>query len=532
MAADVSALSTAASLWDAFAAQVDRTPEAIAVEDSNSSLTYADLAQRARRLASAVSGLAMPNMLVGVALPRSVDVIVAILAVHAAGCAYVPLDPAYPGARLAYMATDSGIGLLLSDSSQPPPWLPPGRPVLDVGLIRQLDLTGASPPVTDVPKLRQKQQLAYVIYTSGSTGMPKGVLVTHANVLTLLANSLGLLGVTNRDCWSMLHSYCFDFAVWEQWGALLTGARLVIPKAEVMQSPEDLCRFLQEQQVTVLNIVPFVFRHLISVYRRIPRKTPFRIVIFGGERLHSQSVAEFFALAETAPRIVNMYGITETTVHVTFKEIRENDLADKGSTPIGVPLQHLAVELLADDLTRVAEGTPGEIYVRGLGLADGYLGKPDLTAQRFPILTLPNTSPARYYRTGDMAFRDQHGDLHYIGRADDQIKIRGFRIEPGEIESNLRSHPIVSEAVVVAEVGSTGEEMLVAYIVPTGRDLVRKVLTRQLRSYLADRCPSYLIPNRFVAIDVLPVTLSGKIDRSALGQQNSTACSQESRKQN
>jgi amino acid adenylation domain-containing protein len=509
----VTALTAAPTLWAAFEIQAARTPDAVAAEDSANVLTYAELADRAARVAAVVSRIAAPRTFIGISLPRGVDVVVAILAVHAAGCAYVPMDPAYPHSRLRYMAADSDITLLLSDSENPPDWLPHGVQSLNVRTAGPADTaihSRPSPSPTDP---------AYAIYTSGSTGEPKGVVVTHANVLALTAASIEVTGVRATDTWTMLHSYCFDFAVWEQWGALLTGGRLVIPEPDVVQSLDDLVAFLHDRRVSVLNIVPTVFRHLVSAYRRAVRPLSVRVVIFGGERLHAKSVNDFLSFVpEPAPRIINMYGITETTVFVTGKEIKRSDLTDTPTTPIGVPLPHLAVELLDENLTRVRDGRPGEIYIRGTGVTVGYLGRPELTARRYLTISLPGTGRARYYRSGDYAVRDERGELWYIGRSDDQIKIRGFRVEPGEIEACLRTHPTVLEAVVLMGPGPVGEEILIAYVVVADAVEQGRALTGALRRHVAEMCPEHMVPNRYVVVDSLPSTPSGKVDRSALRQ--------------
>ncbi|HEY0556713.1 MAG TPA: amino acid adenylation domain-containing protein, partial [Thermoanaerobaculia bacterium] len=361
---------------------------------------------------------------------------------------------------------------------------------------------------------------AYVIYTSGSTGRPKGVVVTHANVHRLFTATDWWFGFGADDVWTLFHSYAFDFSVWEIWGALLHGGRLVVVPFWESRSPEDFLRLLAAERVTVLNQTPSAFRQLLRADEALPADLSLRWVIFGGEALEPASLAPWFARhGDEEPRLINMYGITETTVHVTYRPVRAADLA--AGSLIGEPIPDLAVHLLDRSLQLVPVGTPGEIHVGGAGLALGYLGRPALTAERFVPDPFASEPGVRLYRSGDLARRLANGDLEYLGRIDHQVKIRGFRIELGEIETALAAQPGVREAVVLARASisdeKTGERRLVAYVVAEAGD------PALLRRALAERLPDYMLPAAFVFLDALPLTENGKVNRRALPAPESLA---------
>jgi amino acid adenylation domain-containing protein len=481
-----------------FEAQVDRAPEALAL----SALTYGELDRRANRLARHLQASGVrPGDRIALLLERSAEMIVAILAVLKTGAAYVPLDPAYPAERLAFTLEDSGASLLVTEGDRT---LAAVRAIrLDAerdGIERRSGERLEMPLDPDLP--------AYVIYTSGSTGRPKGVVVSHTGVDRLFTATEPWFGFGAEDVWTLFHSYAFDFSVWELWGALLHGGRLVVVPYWESRSPEDFYCLLRDERVTVLNQTPSAFRQLLwaeeAVLHGDAPDLALRWVIFGGEALEPASLAPWFARhGDERPRLVNMYGITETTVHVTYRPVRAADLA-KGSL-IGEPIPDLAVHLLDASLQPVPIGTPGEIHVGGAGLAQGYLGRPDLTAGRFIPDPFSRRAGARLYRSGDLARRFPDGDLEYLGRIDQQVKIRGFRIELGEIEAALAAQAGVREAVVLAREGH-----LVAYLSGEAAD------PAVLRQALAERLPDYMLPAAFVFLDALPLTENGKIDRRAL----------------
>ncbi len=340
-----------------------------------------------------------------------------------------------------------------------------------------------------------------MIYTSGSTGRPKGVVVRHGNVARLFSATDRWFGFGPEDVWTLFHSYAFDFSVWELWGALLYGGRLVVVPYWVSRSPEAFHELLRAERVTVLNQTPSAFRQLLWAGEGKPADLALRYVIFGGEALEPVSLAPWFErYGDERPRLINMYGITETTVHVTYREIRKEDTA----SAVGCPIPDLGVYLVDPSLNLVPLGVPGEILVGGAGLALGYLNRPELTAERF--IPNPFGEPgSRLYRSGDLARRLPDGDLEYLGRIDHQVKIRGFRIELGEIEAAVARHPSVREAVVLVR-----DERLVAWVVG------EEITLSDLRAFVGASLPDYMLPSALAVLDKLPLTANGKVDRRAL----------------
>ncbi|NBH08192.1 non-ribosomal peptide synthetase, partial [Amycolatopsis sp. SID8362] len=417
-----------------------------------------------------------PEQLVALRLPRSADLVVAVLAVLKAGAGYLPIDPAYPAARIEAMLADAD----------------PVCVVDDVAADGQPD---TAPGVRVDPG-----NTAYVIYTSGSTGVPKGVLVPHANVTRLFSSTAHWFGFGEQDVWTLFHSYAFDFSVWELWGALLHGGRLVVVPADAVRSPEDFLALLAEQRVTVLNQTPSAF------YRLGALPSPplsLQYVIFGGEALDASRLAEWRRRHPDGPALVNMYGITETTVHVTYRLLDEH-----GPATAGVPIPDLRAYVLDADLEPVPPGVTGELYVAGAGLARGYLNRAGLTASRF--VADPFGAPGtRMYRTGDLLRWTAAGELDYRGRADQQVKIRGFRIELGEVEAALSAHPDVTGAAVLAH-GTGDARRLVAYLTGAVPG------TTALREFLARSLPAHMVPAVFVPLEKLPLNANGKLDQRAL----------------
>jgi amino acid adenylation domain-containing protein len=357
--------------------------------------------------------------------------------------------------------------------------------------------------------------LAYVIYTSGSTGKPKGVMVTHANVARLLSATEERFHFDENDVWTLFHSLAFDFSVWEIWGCLLHGGRLAIVPFTVSRSPEEFHDLLERERVTVLNQTPSAFYQLMTVdhARRSP-KLALRTVIFGGEALNFKTLRTWFATHDDLkPQLVNMYGITETTVHVTYREITAADAADGARSLIGVPIPDLQLHLLGDDGKPVAAGEVGEICVGGAGVARGYLNRPELNAERFAADTFSGIPGARLYKSGDLARLLPNGEVEYLGRGDAQVKIQGFRIELGEIEAALTSYGRIREARVVAHTDEAGTKRLAAYYVTQGDAALP---TRELSAYLSAKLPPWMMPSFYVAIPAFPLTPHGKVDYAAL----------------
>jgi amino acid adenylation domain-containing protein len=524
-------------IHDLFEEQSERTPNAIAVEFEGERLTYAELNARSNQLAHHLRNLGVgPEILVGLLVERSIEMVVGLLSILKAGGAYVPLDPSYPAERLAYMVEDARMPVIVTQRSALDrlPSLPV-RPVQTV-LLDDLDDLDDLDGLNGLDSVRNTAQAgpantAYVIYTSGSTGHPKGVLVTHANVTRLMSSTQHWYGFNERDVWTLFHSLAFDFSVWELWGPLLYGGRLVIVPYLVSRSPDAFLRLLRDRGVTILNQTPSAFRGLLQALSESAESAgssdrsqssedsgdlAIRRVIFGGEALEPASLSTWYGLyGEIDDRLINMYGITETTVHVTYRPMLAAD-SNAGASPgsvIGRPIGDLRTYLLDGRLQPVPIGVPGEIYVGGAGLARGYLNRPDLTAERFVPDPFSTERPGeRLYKTGDVGRYLSNGEMVYVGRADQQVKIRGFRIELGEIESVLLDHPSIREAVVLATEDGPENKRLVAYLAGNEGSIDIPVLREHLRSKL----PEYMVPSAFMVLDSLPLTSNGKIDRKAL----------------
>ncbi|MFE9776522.1 amino acid adenylation domain-containing protein, partial [Streptomyces sp. NPDC005931] len=362
---------------------------------------------------------------------------------------------------------------------------------------------------------------AYVIYTSGSTGRPKGVVTTHRNVVRLFDATRKWFGFGPDDVWTLFHSYAFDFSVWELWGALLHGGRLVVVPYEVSRTPGAFLDLLADQGVTVLNQTPSAFHQLAQADADASppgRRLALRTVVFGGEALQPSRLADWYRHhADDAPVLVNMYGITETTVHVTYQPLTRERATAGAASVIGAGIPDLRTYVLGAGLELVAPGVVGELYVAGPGVARGYLGRPGLTAERFVADPYAPEPGGRMYRTGDLVRWNQDGELEFVGRADHQVKIRGFRIEPGEIENVLTGHPEVAEATVVVRQEQPGDARLVAYVVARGA-----LRSEDVRQFARDRLPDYMLPAAVVLLDRMPLTANGKLDKGALPEPDFT----------
>lgn len=485
----------------AFEAHARTRPNAIAVVCGARQVTYGGLNARANALAHRLRERGVgPESLVGVCLDRGVDLVVALLGVVKSGGAYVPLDPAYPDERRRHIASDTALRWVVTSPEHVGPLagVHDGTPVL---------LPGGPDAAPDPTPLGGPDNLMYVIHTSGSSGRPKGVCLTRHNVDRLLSATVEHFDFGPDDTWTLFHSYAFDFSVWELWGALAHGGRLVIVPADVARSPRDFLDLLVRQRVTVLNQTPSAFRALLTeVVRRQRRPPDLRWLIFGGERLDPGELGAWYRIADgPGPAVVNMYGITETTVHVTVHRLRPDPPPSPAVSPIGAGLADLRVQVLDP---AGAPATTGELYVGGEGVARGYLGRAALTAERF--VPDPYGPPGtRRYRTGDLARVGDGGALEFLGRADNQVKIRGFRIELGEVESAIAELPGVTAAVVTTQHDPFGGLRLLAFV--TGELSIVDIRTR-----LGRILPEYAVPARITYLDTLPVTPNGKVDRKAL----------------
>ena len=503
------------TLTQAFAAAAAAHPQRIAVNDASASLCYADLERRAQSLARQLSRRGVrPGQQVGLLAACDLNAVVGMLAIVMAGAAYVPLDPAYPDERIAFILRDAGVALVLAE--------PTLVPRLGDPSLAWLPLQAAWPPVDETARDAGLPQpspddVAYVIYTSGSTGQPKGVRVTHANVTRLFAATAPEFDFAADDVWSVFHSFAFDFSVWEVWGALLHGARAAIVPREVARMPDAFADFLAAEGVTLLSQTPSAWAALMAAQRAAgwTLRHRLRAVVFGGEALDPQMLRPWVERhGDEQPALINMYGITETTVHVTLRRLRAIDLGQRSL--IGRPLRDLSLYLLDETGSLVPQGVTGEIHVGGAGLALGYLGRPELTAQRFIDHELAGPG-ARLYRSGDLARWGEDGELEYLGRRDHQVKLRGYRIELGEVEAALLAQPGVAQALVQV-MAAGGSPKLVAFVRGQGD-------AQALRKALLARLPEYMVPAHIVVMAHFPLTEHGKIDRARLGLTQADATS-------
>jgi amino acid adenylation domain-containing protein len=488
-----------------FARQVGRTPHRIAISLGEERVTYAELDARANRLAHRLQGQGVgPDTLVAVCLDRSSDLVAALLGVLKSGGAYLPLDPAYPRDRLAFTVQDAQVRHLVTTTTLAACITEPVQNVthLNADAAALAALPATAPAVTTRP-----EHLAYCIYTSGSTGRPKGALLEHRQVTRLMINDRLPFAFGADDVWTLFHSCCFDFSVWEMYGALLYGGRLVIVPREVAQDPAAFLQLVARERVTVLNQTPTSFYNFAREALRQGAALALRYVVFGGEALVPLHLREF-RRTYPAVKLINMYGITETTVHVTVREVSDQDIAENRSN-IGGPIPTTTTYLMDPQLRLVPVGVPGEICVGGEGVGRGYLRRDELTRQRF--LANPYRSDERLYRSGDLARQLPDGSMIYLGRIDDQVQIRGFRVELGEIKARLLAHPGVVDVEVLACTLHGDALELVAYLVPRG-----EVSVPELRRHLVAALPDYMVPAAFVQLAALPLTSNGKVDRRAL----------------
>ncbi|BBG30329.1 non-ribosomal peptide synthetase modules [Zymobacter palmae] len=507
-------------LHELFEQQAAERPEAVAVCCDGDTVSYGQLNAQANRLAHALVAQGVtPDSRVAIALERGTTLPLAILATLKAGGGYVPLDPHYPQQRLRYILDDSAPEVLITTRD-----LLPLLGDLDDALTVMLldDEAWQRQPSDNIAPAAlglTPHHLAYIIYTSGSTGQPKGVMVEHRNVTRLLASTDEAFAFGPDEVWTLFHSYAFDFSVWELWGALAYGGRLVVVPALTARSPDAFYQLLCDQQVTVLNQTPSAFRQLVAALPDGELQHTLKWIVFGGEALDTAALQPWYARNGERTQLVNMYGITETTVHVTFQPLTARDAELHGHSPIGQPLNDLSLYLLDDAGEPVPIGVVGELYVGGAGVTRGYLNRPQLTAERFLPDPFADGDNARMYRTGDVGRWNADGTLDYLGRNDHQVKIRGFRIELGEIAARLAEHAAVREAVVVARDDAQQNKTLVAYVVP----VADAPDVAELRLHLAKTLPDYMLPSAVVTIEALPLTANGKLDERALPAPDASA---------
>jgi amino acid adenylation domain-containing protein/non-ribosomal peptide synthase protein (TIGR01720 family) len=477
-----------------FEQQVLQTPASLALSFEGNNLTYQQVNERANQLANylrAQHGIGRHD-LVAILLERSEWMVISMLAVLKAGAVYVPIDLRYPTARIQFVLQDSSSKLLLDEQE------------LNKFFAVQDQYDAGNLPVTNQPA-----DLAYIIYTSGTTGNPKGVMITHGNVVRLFKTEQPLFAFGPADVWTMFHSYSFDFSVWEMYGALLFGARLVVVPMATAQDPAAFLQLLKTEAVTVLNQTPSAFYQLAAQEVQQPvADLGLRYIIFAGEAL-SPARLQLFYQRYPATKLINMYGITEITVHATYKEVGRAEI-ETDSRSVGKPIPTLTCYVLGNNGALAPIGVAGELYVGGAGVARGYLNRETLTAQRF--IESPFKTGERLYRSGDRARLLPDGELEYGGRLDEQVKIRGYRIELGEIEAAIKQYPGISAVAVIAA-KTAGEQELIAYVV-AGEALNKPAL----RNLLQEKLPAYMVPAYFVQLAAMPLTTNGKLDKKKLPQ--------------
>ncbi|MFP4411180.1 non-ribosomal peptide synthetase [Coleofasciculus sp.] len=499
-----------------FEAQVEQTPDAVAAVFEDQQLTYRDLNCRANQLAHYLEKLGVgPEVLVGICVERSLEMVVGLLGILKAGGAYVPLDPAYPKDRLSYMLSDAQVSVLLTQEKLVAQLPEHGALVvcLDTDW-RVISQESEEKPVSGV----NFDNLAYVIYTSGSTGKPKGAMNTHGGISNRLLWMQDAYRLTPDDRVLQKTPFSFDVSVWEFFWPLLTGARLVVAKPGGHQDSAYLVRLIAEQKITTLHFVPSMLQVFLEE-QGLERCSSLRQVICSGEALPFELQERFFA--RLGCELHNLYGPTEAAIDVTFWQCqRENH---RGIVPIGRPIANTQLYILDRHLQPVPIGIPGELHIGGAGLARGYLNRPDLTEQKFIPNPFSNKTGARLYKTGDLARYLPDGNIEYLGRIDHQVKIRGFRIELGEIEASLAQHPTVRETVVIVREEPCGNKRLVAYIVANQESVPTP---SELRYFLKEQLPDYMLPSAFVILEALPLTPNGKVDRRALPTPNTFSITQ------
>jgi amino acid adenylation domain-containing protein len=496
-----------------FERQASLAPHAVALTLGDQHLTYGELNERANQLARVLRAKGVrPDSLVAVSFERSNEMMVSLLAVLKAGGAYVPIDSSYPKERLTMMFEDSAPALVLTEQRLLPN-LPEIKPEI-VCVDRDWPVIARESKANLEPTAKP-ENLAYVMYTSGSTGKPKGVMITHANFVRLLGATKPWFDFSDRDVWSLVHTYSFDVSVWEMWGCLLTGGRLVIVPYWVSRSPAELHALLKREQVTVLCQTPVAFYQLIEADQTA--RTPLgdlRYVILAGEALHFRNLEPWLRLhGDQVPQIINMYGPTEATVYSTYRRLGAHDIENETRSLIGVPLRDSNIYILDAKQKPVPPGVPGELHIAGAGVARGYLGRPELTAERFLPDPFAQRPGSRMYKSGDWARFLPSGDLEFLGRRDDQVKIHGFRIELGEIEAAIAQHGDIRQVSVVARSDGSTASKLVAYFVAKPGS---RISGTDLREYLQTRIPAHMIPYAYVELEALPLGPSGKVDRTRL----------------
>lgn len=500
------AYPTSKTISQLFEEQVNLTPDNIAIKFKELSMSYKELNEKANQVATFLRTKGVkPNTVIGIRLNKSLEMVVGILGILKAGGCYLPIDLSYPQERVSFMLKDSKAKLFLTNKQhQNDLEIPIETYLLDMNSKNDIYKNY----VTNLECVNNPDDLIYIIYTSGSTGTPKGVMLKHRNVVRLIKNENFQFDFNEKDVWTMFHSVAFDFSVWELYASLLYGSKLILVPETTAKDPNKFLELLRSEKVTVLNQTPTYFYNLLD--RELLNKDSnlvVRYIIFGGEALKPNLVKPWKD-KYSFTKIINMYGITETTVHVTFKELTDTDLLSANSN-IGKPIPTLKVYVMDKYQHILPYNVEGEMCVSGLGVCKGYLNRPELNKDRF--VKNPYNPNETLYRSADDAYLTEDGDLHYLGRIDNQVKIRGFRVEIGEIETKLLRHPNINKCVVLPKKNGDFDSYLVAYVV-----MDEKVSVSDLKAYISKLVPSYMVPNFFVFLDKLPLTSNGKVDRKKL----------------
>ncbi|MEP6707581.1 MAG: amino acid adenylation domain-containing protein, partial [Pyrinomonadaceae bacterium] len=506
--------ATGHCIQELFEAQVERTPAAVAVIHEKEKLTYAELNSRANRLAHHLRALGVgPEVLVGICMERSIEMIVGLLGILKAGGAYVPLDPAYPRERLKLMMDDAKVPVLLTRQRHLA--LLPSSSATMVCI--DTDWERITKGEEENPaRVTQAENLAYVIYTSGSTGQPKGVMVQHSSLVNYVENAAVEFGLGHGDRVLQFASLNFDTSAEEIFPCLTRGAKLVLRTDEMLASVTGFLQLCGDWAITVLDLPTAYWHEMVTQIEAENLELPpsLRLVIIGGERALPDRLAQWQKRFGPEVRLLNTYGPTEATIVATLWEPTSSSTAGPlREVPIGKPVRNARAYVLDGSLQPVPSGVVGELHLGGSGLARGYLNRPELTAERFIADPFSRRAGQRLYKTGDLARYLPDGNIEYAGRIDDQVKVRGFRVEPGEIEAALNQHPSVRESVVIARGDSSGDRRLIAYLIARHAG---EFSADDLRNHLKQKLPAFMVPSAFVPLSRFPLTPNGKVDRKAL----------------
>ncbi len=508
--------------------QAEAHPQAIAVISGATHMTYAELRERSNRLARFLQTKQIgPESRIGLSIERSPDMIIALLGILKTGAAYVPLDPGYPQDRLDFITKDAGLTVLVTTEAIAENW--PDETIEKIRIDRDWEtISEESPDSLNLAHLHP-ELAAYIIYTSGSTGKPKGVIISHGSVLNHNFSVKRLFDLSEQDRMLQFATINFDAAVEEIFPTLENGATLVLRNNERLISGTDLLKLIRKEHITIVDLPTAYWHQWVNELEEMEEPVPesLKLVILGGDKASADQVRKWNRLSGTEIRLLNTYGPTETTIISTAYEAPTKDKSDvkMQEFPIGRPIDNTEVYIVDAHLQPVPVGVPGELLIGGAGLARGYLNQPQLTAEKFIPNPFNNRAGGRLYRTGDLVKFRTDGEIEFVGRVDYQVKIRGFRVEPGEVESILASHPQIKEAAILVNSDLPGEKRLIAYYVLQAN---AEIGVKELRTYLAQHLPEYMIPAAFIELETMPLTANGKIDRNALPKPDQEAVIQSS----